>query len=89
MASQAISSFSSALPKAGGKNPVNLGAVTSAIITDGHAPAEYRADTVRNISAWYQAFGVKPADKLYLALKIACESGDVALIDVKLHYSDG
>ena len=37
------------------------------ILTDGHAPAMYRADTVRNIDAWYDAFSVKPGDKLYLA----------------------
>ena len=23
------------------------------LVTDGHAPAEYRADTVRNMDAWY------------------------------------
>jgi putative endopeptidase len=37
------------------------------IITDGHSPAEYRADAVRNIDAWYDAFGVKPGQALYLA----------------------
>jgi endothelin-converting enzyme/putative endopeptidase len=37
------------------------------VITDSHAPAEYRAATVRNIDAWYTAFNVKPGDKLYLA----------------------
>jgi putative endopeptidase len=37
------------------------------LITDGHAPDEYRADTVRNLDAWYDAFGVKPGEKLYLA----------------------
>jgi predicted metalloendopeptidase len=36
-------------------------------VTDGHAPAEFRADTVRNMDAWYPAFDVKPGDKLYLA----------------------
>jgi putative endopeptidase len=36
-------------------------------ITDGHAPAEFRADTVRNMDAWYPAFDVKPGEKLYLA----------------------
>jgi putative endopeptidase len=36
------------------------------ILTDGHAPAQYRADSVRNIDAWYGAFGVKPGEKLYL-----------------------
>jgi len=36
-------------------------------MTDEHAPAEFRAATVRNIDAWYPAFTVKPGDKLYLA----------------------
>ncbi|HSP17112.1 MAG TPA: M13 family metallopeptidase [Thermoanaerobaculia bacterium] len=36
------------------------------ILIDGHAPAQYRAATVRNIDAWYAAFGVKPGEKLYL-----------------------
>jgi putative endopeptidase len=39
------------------------------IITDGHAPPRYRADTVRNLDAWYTAFEVKPGQKLYLAPK--------------------
>ena len=39
------------------------------LLTDGHAPAMYRADTVRNLDAWYDAFQVKPGDKLYLAPK--------------------
>jgi putative endopeptidase len=37
------------------------------LVVDSHAPAEYRADTVRNLDAWYQAFGVKPGEKLSLA----------------------
>lgn len=37
------------------------------LMTDPHAPAEYRADTVRNIDAWYGAFSVQPGEKLYLA----------------------
>jgi putative endopeptidase len=37
------------------------------IITDGHAPDEYRADTARNIDAWYPAFDVTPGQRLYLA----------------------
>jgi putative endopeptidase len=37
------------------------------VVTDGHAPAEYRADTVRNLDAWYDAFKVVPGQKLYLA----------------------
>jgi putative endopeptidase len=42
-------------------------ALRNRILTDGHAPAEYRAATVRNIDAWYRAFGVKPGEGLYLA----------------------
>jgi predicted metalloendopeptidase len=37
------------------------------IATDGHAPDEYRADTVRNLDAWYAAFDVPPGQTLYLA----------------------
>ncbi len=37
------------------------------VMTDGHSPGEYRAATVRNLDAWYQAFDVQPGDKLYLA----------------------
>ena len=42
-------------------------AMRRSILTDGHAPGQYRADTVRNIDAWYSAFDVKPDEKLYLA----------------------
>ena len=41
-------------------------ALHSSLMTNGHAPGEYRADTVRNIDAWYEAFDVKPSRKLYL-----------------------
>jgi putative endopeptidase len=41
--------------------------VRNQILTDGHAPAQYRASTVRNLDGWYRAFGVKPGEKLYLA----------------------
>jgi putative endopeptidase len=44
-------------------------ALRGEIITDGHAPAEYRADTVRNLDAWYTAFDVAPGQALYLAPK--------------------
>jgi putative endopeptidase len=37
------------------------------VMTDPHAPAQFRADTVRNIDAWYGAFEVQPGEKLYLA----------------------
>ena len=42
-------------------------ALRSQIVTDGHAPAQYRVDTVRNLDAWYAAFHVKPGQKLHLA----------------------
>ena len=42
-------------------------ALRQRILTDGHAPAEYRADTARNLDAWYTAFDVKPGEALYLA----------------------
>ena len=35
--------------------------------TDGHAPDRFRAETVRNIDAWYAAFDVQPNETLYLA----------------------
>jgi predicted metalloendopeptidase len=37
------------------------------IATDGHAPEQYRAQTVRNLDAWYDAFSVHTPQKLYLA----------------------
>ena len=37
------------------------------IATNGHAPAQYRVATVRNLDAWYAAFDVKPGQGLYLA----------------------
>jgi putative endopeptidase len=37
------------------------------VLADGHAPGQFRALTVRNLDAWYNAFGVRPGQKLYLA----------------------
>jgi len=38
------------------------------LVSDVHAPEKYRVNgVVRNIDAWYEAFGVKPGDTLYLA----------------------
>jgi endothelin-converting enzyme/putative endopeptidase len=37
------------------------------VLTDPHAPAEFRSATVRNIDAWYSAFDIEPGRKLYLA----------------------
>ena len=36
------------------------------VMNDGHAPGRFRADTVRNVDAWYDAFRVQPGGKLYL-----------------------
>jgi putative endopeptidase len=41
-------------------------ALRGSLITNGHSPGPYRADTVRNVDAWYKAFGVEPGQKLYL-----------------------
>lgn len=37
------------------------------IATDVHAPSRWRAQTVRNLDAWYAAFGVQAGQKLFLA----------------------
>jgi putative endopeptidase len=37
------------------------------IASDGHAPAPWRVETVRNLDGWYPAFNVKPGERLYLA----------------------
>ena len=41
-------------------------ALRQQVLTDPHAPARYRALTVRNNDGWYAAFQIKPTDKLYL-----------------------
>ncbi len=41
-------------------------ALRAQVIGDGHAPARYRALTVRNIDVWYDTFKVKEGEKLYL-----------------------
>ncbi len=49
------------------RNKTRNAALRRQILTDGHAPARYRADTVRNLDAWYAAFGATPGQALYLA----------------------
>ena len=36
------------------------------VATDDHAPESYRIATVRNLDAWYDAFDVRPGQRLYL-----------------------
>ena len=43
-------------------------ALRNQVMTDPHSPGEYRVNgVVRNVDAWYVAFGIKPGDKLYLS----------------------
>ena len=41
-------------------------ALRSQIISNEHAPDRERVQTVRNIDPWYDAYSVKPGQKLYL-----------------------
>lgn len=42
-------------------------ALRNQLLTDPHSPAIYRVNgVVRNLNEWYEAFGVKPGDALYL-----------------------
>lgn len=43
-------------------------AIAKQIASDPHSPRRYRIDgVVRNVDAWYTAFGIQPGTKLYLA----------------------
>ena len=49
------------------RQKARLDALKQQTVVDVHSPAEFRVNgPVRNIDAWYEAFGVKPGDKLYL-----------------------
>jgi putative endopeptidase len=41
-------------------------ALRTQLAKDNHAPERYRVATVRNLDAWYEAFDVRPGDRLYL-----------------------
>jgi predicted metalloendopeptidase len=41
-------------------------ALRQQLLTDPHSPNEWRTAEVRNVDAWYDAFGVKPGQKMYL-----------------------
>jgi predicted metalloendopeptidase len=44
------------------------GVLREQVLSDVHSPAYFRVNgAVRNMDAWYNAFGVQPGDKLYLA----------------------
>ena len=43
-------------------------AVKNQVATDPHSPARFRViGPLRNIDAWYAAFGVNPGDAMYIA----------------------
>lgn len=42
-------------------------ALLNLVTTDPHTPGFLRTNVARNLDAWYQAFGVKEGQKLYLA----------------------
>jgi endothelin-converting enzyme/putative endopeptidase len=44
-------------------------ALRKQIASDGHAPAQFRVATVRNLDPWYAAFSVTPNKKMYLTAK--------------------
>jgi len=42
-------------------------AIRRQLVSDPHSPPKYRVDVpIRNIDAWYEAFGVKPGDAMYI-----------------------
>ena len=42
--------------------------VKKQVVSDPHSPRQYRVNgVVRNLDAWYAAFGVKPDEKLFVA----------------------
>jgi putative endopeptidase len=42
-------------------------AIRRQVVSDPHSPRQYRVNgVVRNIDAWYEAFGVKPEEKLFV-----------------------
>jgi len=49
------------------RSKVRDAALRLEIVAGGHAPEQYRAQTVRNLDAWYAAFSVQPSHKLFLA----------------------
>ncbi|MFM5884026.1 MAG: M13 family metallopeptidase [Novosphingobium sp.] len=50
------------------RNKVRPEATKNQVATDPHSPARFRVlGPLRNIEQWYQAFGVKPGDTMYIA----------------------
>ncbi|CAN5592098.1 M13 family metallopeptidase [soil metagenome] len=51
----------------GSRTRISESAMRTQAATNDHAPEMYRVSTVRNFDAWYDAFDVRPGDRLYLA----------------------
>jgi putative endopeptidase len=49
------------------QNAMREATLRQQILTDGHAPSMYRAQAVRNVDGWYDAFKITPDQHLYLA----------------------
>ena len=50
------------------RNKSREDALRQQVTTDPHSPARYRTIApLRNLDAWYEAFGVKPGDSMYIA----------------------
>ncbi|RDI97632.1 M13 family peptidase [Dyella solisilvae] len=49
------------------REKVREAALRARVLGNEHAPGRFRAQTVRNIDAWYDAFQPKPGETLYLA----------------------
>jgi predicted metalloendopeptidase len=48
------------------RSKIREDALRKQVATNDHAPESYRIATVRNIDAWYEAFDVRPGQRLYL-----------------------
>jgi len=49
------------------RRKISENAMRKQVTSSDHAPEDYRADTVRNLDAWYDAFNIRPGQRLYLA----------------------
>jgi predicted metalloendopeptidase len=49
------------------RSKISESALRTQLTGNDHAPEMYRIATVRNLDAWYDAFDVRPGDRLYLA----------------------
>lgn len=49
------------------RRKINESGMRKQVATNDHAPEDARAATVRNLDAWYEAFDVRPGQRLYLA----------------------